>query len=193
MATDLILVSHALTQWNVEGRIQGHTDVPLNALGKKMALELANRLERENIHAVYTSDLKRAWQTAEPAAAQKSLTVTRDARLREGRSKNQERSDIYPTLPFYRDVETEETLYKRMAAAVSKIARSHDDQTVLVVSHGGAQRVLITRMFKKTPSLKYQGIRMALNKLRYHDGHWQCLGLDEIDFLPPQLQVIANG
>ena len=185
MTCQLILVSHALTQWNIEGRIQGHTDVPLNRDGKKMAERLAKRLVGETIHAVYTSDLKRAVQTGKPTAKQKSLEIIQDVRLREGRSINQERSGTYPTLPFSKEVETEIDLYSRMAAVLSDIARSHDDQTVLVVSHGGALDIFIKRLLGNTNKslLDYQGIRMALNRISYNAGRWQCIHLNEDDFL----------
>ncbi len=185
MTTQLILVSHALTQWNIERRIQGHTDVPLNRDGKKMAQCLAKRLAKETIHAVYTRDLKRAVQTGKSTAEQKSLEIIQDIRLREGRSINQERSPIYPTLSFSREVETEIDLYLRMTDVLSDIARAHDDQTVLVVSHGGSLDIFIKRILKNTNEnlLEYQGIRMALNRICYDAERWQCIHLNEDDFL----------
>jgi len=184
LTTQFILISHALTRWNIEGRIQGHTDVPLNRYGRKMAGWLAKRLTLENIHAVYTSDLKRAYQTAKPTAEQKSLEIIQDIRLREGRSINQEHSTIYPTLPFSKEVETEIDLRLRMAAALSNIARSHDDQTVLVVSHGGSLDIFINRILEEANEtlIKYKGIRMALNRIRYDAGFWHCIRLNEDNF-----------
>ena len=185
MTTRFILISHALTQWNVEGRIQGHTDVPLNRDGENMAQRLAERLAKETIHAVYTSDLKRAYQTALPVAEQKSLKIIQDSRLREGRCINQERSSTYPTLPFYKEVETKTDLYLRMAAALSDIARRHDNQSVLVVSHGGAIEIFINHILENTKEnlLTYQGIRMALNRIYYTARAWQCIKLNDGDFL----------
>ncbi|MCP4023638.1 MAG: histidine phosphatase family protein [Desulfobacteraceae bacterium] len=184
MATQFILVSHALTQWNIEGRIQGHTDVPLNHLGEKMSQWLANRLDRETIHAIYTSDLKRAYQTARPTAKQKSIPIIQDIRLREARTIFQERSGIYPILPFSKERETKDDLYYRMDESLSEIALSHDGQTVLVVSHGGSLDVFISRLLEKSRDklLKYQGIRMALNRIRYDSGQWHCMQLDEDHF-----------
>ena len=185
MTTQLILVSHALTQWNIEGRIQGHTDVPLNHEGKNMAQCLAKRLAKETIHGIYTSDLKRAYQTAEPVAEQKSLSIIQEIGLREGRSLNQELSSAYPTLPFHKEVETEADLYLRMRGALSNIAKHHDNQTILVVSHGGALEFFIKYLLEKdtSPSIKYQGIRMALNRLQYKEGQWTIIHLNENEFL----------
>ncbi len=185
MATQLILVSHALTQWNIEGKIQGHTDVPLNHLGKKMAQCLAKNLINETIHAVYTSDLKRAYQTAWPTAEQKDLRIISDSRLREGRSIIQERSLRYPTLPFQKEVETKTDLLCRMTNVLTEIAQFHNDQTVLVVSHGGSLYFFITQLLKKSENnlLTYKGRRMALNRFRYDESNWYCVSLNEDNFL----------
>jgi len=185
LTTRFILVSHALTQWNIEGRIQGHTDIPLNNEGRKMAQCLAKRLTREAIHGIYTSDLKRACQTAGPTAEQKSLKIVQEIGLREGRSINQERSSIYPTLPFYKEVETQTDLCLRVTTALSDIAKRHDNQTILVVSHGGSIEFFINHCLEKTreTSISYQGIRMALNRIHYRDGQFYLIHLNEDDFL----------
>ncbi|MCP4672557.1 MAG: histidine phosphatase family protein [Desulfobacula sp.] len=185
MTTHLILVSHGITQWNEEGRIQCHTDVPLNHNGRKMAECLAKKLSRETIHAIYTSDLKRAIQTADPTAQEKSLEIIKDIRLREGRSIYQERSNTYPTLPFSKEFETEVDLLLRMESVISRIARSHDNQTVLIVSHAGALGLFINKILDDTKNnlSRYRGIRTALNKIDYNAGVWHCISLNEAKFL----------
>ncbi|MBU0973218.1 MAG: histidine phosphatase family protein [Proteobacteria bacterium] len=182
MTVQILLVSHALTQWNVDGRIQGHTDVPLNPQGRKMALLLSEQLAKETIHAIYTSDLKRAYQTAVPTALQKSLKIIQDIDLREGRSINQERSAVYPTLPFPTEIETQRDVSLRMTAALCRIALCHEEQTVLVVSHGGAVEIFIKQVLETSgePESRYQGIRMAVNRICCGSGSWHCLGLNEV-------------
>ncbi len=184
MKTDFIIVSHALTRWNVEGRIQGHTDLPLNQEGHRMARLLGERLLRENINAVYTSDLRRAVETALPFSRLSGIDIIKDIRLREGRSIQQERSGQYPTLPFYVEVENEEALRKRMVAVLSEIAWNNQGQKVLVVSHGGALEHFMHHVIASENCVHtYQGIRMALNRLSFSSGRWHCLKLNEIDHL----------
>ena len=62
--TRLFLVRHGQTQWNVDKRTQGSTDTNLTEKGIWQAEKVSIRLENENITKVYTSDLKRAYQTA---------------------------------------------------------------------------------------------------------------------------------
>ena len=58
--TRLYLVRHGLTDWNVEGRWQGHSDVPLNSKGLEQAAQIAQRLASIGLDAIYSSDLSRA-------------------------------------------------------------------------------------------------------------------------------------
>ena len=64
MATELIVVRHGETAWNADGRIQGHLPTALNARGMRQAEAVAARLAGEAFDALYSSDLKRAMQTA---------------------------------------------------------------------------------------------------------------------------------
>ena len=71
----LLLVRHGETAWNAAGRFQGHTDVPLNAAGKRQAVALTRLMAVETVHALYVSDLQRAWETARMIAAPLGLTA----------------------------------------------------------------------------------------------------------------------
>ena len=58
--TTILLARHGETDWNLERRVQGHSDRPLNESGRAQALALADRLSTESLDAVYSSDLARA-------------------------------------------------------------------------------------------------------------------------------------
>ena len=68
IATRLIVIRHGETDWNVNTRLQGHTDIALNPQGIWQASQVANALRDEPVEAIYTSDLQRAWQTANAIA-----------------------------------------------------------------------------------------------------------------------------
>ena len=82
-ATELTVVRHGETVWNNEGRQQGHLDSPLSPLGLRQAQAIANRLASERFNAIYSSDLGRAWATAERITACHDLEIHTDPRLRE--------------------------------------------------------------------------------------------------------------
>jgi alpha-ribazole phosphatase len=81
--TDLLLIRHGETDWNIEGRYQGQSDVPLNKEGLKQATDLAKRLQHEPIDAIFSSDLRRAQKTAEILRDMSNAPLYLDPRLRE--------------------------------------------------------------------------------------------------------------
>ena len=81
--TTLLLVRHGETDWNAEGRLQGHTDRPLSDFGRRQAHELAEELDGEELEAIYSSDLARARETAEIVGRKLGLPTVLDPDLRE--------------------------------------------------------------------------------------------------------------
>ena len=78
--THVLLIRHGQSRGNAEGRFGGHTDTPLSARGRRQAEALAKALVGEKFSAIYSSDLKRAVQTAEPLArVTRAKLVTSDA------------------------------------------------------------------------------------------------------------------
>src|SRR5690349_15996562 len=81
--TTLLLARHGETDWNREGRWQGWADPPLNELGRRQATRLAEQLRTIPFDAVYSSDLRRAHETAEILAAPHAVPIVVDPALRE--------------------------------------------------------------------------------------------------------------
>lgn len=79
----LVLWRHGRTAWNVEGRAQGATDVPLDDVGRQQARDAAARLASLQPSFIWSSDLSRATETAGELAALTGLTVRTDPRLEE--------------------------------------------------------------------------------------------------------------
>jgi len=81
--TRVLLVRHGQSQGNAEQRFGGHSPTPLSELGHRQAEATARALAAERVTAVYSSDLLRAVQTAEPLARATGLEITRTPSLRE--------------------------------------------------------------------------------------------------------------
>jgi broad specificity phosphatase PhoE len=81
--TELYLIRHGETPWNIEGRYQGQLDPPLTTRGRRQAQDAAEQLALLGFEAIYSSDLARAYQTAEALAAKTGLPIQTDPRLRE--------------------------------------------------------------------------------------------------------------
>jgi broad specificity phosphatase PhoE len=138
--TELLLVRHGETDWNAEGKLQGHTDRPLNDYGRRQAQALADRLAGEDIDAVYASDLSRARETAEILAAKHGLTVVVDPDLREKNWGNWEGLTSDERLHVEFEGETSEAHRDRMLTAVERIVERHPEGRIVVVTHGGSLR-----------------------------------------------------
>ncbi|HEY5944095.1 MAG TPA: histidine phosphatase family protein [Kofleriaceae bacterium] len=143
----LLLARHGETDWNREGRWQGHADVALNDRGREQARELAARLAGEPIDVIYASDLARAHETALIIAERKRLPITTDAGLREidvGRWSGLTPDEIGRCFPgmITHDGETNEQHLARVLAVFHRIAGTERGRRVLVVSHGKTLRVI---------------------------------------------------
>src|SRR4030095_12409442 len=81
--THVILIRHGQSQGNAEGRFGGHTDTPLSPLGRRQAEATAKALASEKFDAIYSSDLRRAIETATPLATRTGTTLETTEALRE--------------------------------------------------------------------------------------------------------------
>jgi probable phosphoglycerate mutase len=145
--TTILLARHGETDWNREGRFQGWADPPLNDAGRAQARELAGRLRDTRFDAVYSSDLRRAHETADIVAAPHDVPVVTDPGLREidvGSWSGLTRAEIEERFPGaqHHDGESREDHLARVLAAVERIARAHVGERILIVSHGGSLRAL---------------------------------------------------
>jgi 2,3-bisphosphoglycerate-dependent phosphoglycerate mutase len=138
--TTLLLVRHGETDWNADGRLQGHTDRPLSDYGRRQAAQLADALEGERFDAIYASDLARARETAEIVAERLRLPVVLDPDLREKDWGNWEGLTSTERLGVELVGETTAQHQERMLAALERIAALHPQGRVLVVTHGGSMR-----------------------------------------------------
>ena len=182
--TELILIRHGETDWNVQGRFQGQIDVPLNALGQRQAQRMAERMARERGDVLYCSDLLRTRQTAEPAAQKLQLQAAPDAGLREqhfgileGLSFDEvqtrhprQLADWLLYDPDYAlpEGESVRSFHARVVGAVQALAARHAGQTLAVVTHGG----VLDMVFRTVHGLPLHGPRncpipnAGLNRLR---------------------------
>ena len=152
-ATRIVAIRHGETAWNAESRLQGQLDIPLNALGRAQAATLAEALRDEGLSAVYTSDLGRAWQTAQALALPLGLPLMADAALRErsfGLLQGLTYREIdhrWPELarrwrsrePDFAPEGGESliTFHARCVAVASRLAAAHAGQSIALVCHGG--------------------------------------------------------
>jgi 2,3-bisphosphoglycerate-dependent phosphoglycerate mutase len=161
----VFLIRHGETDWNAELRWQGHIDLGLNAAGVRQAEELAENLAGERIEAFLSSDLKRASQTAEIAAAPHGAPVRTTDRIREvhvGVAEGMVRDQIIErfgeeSLARWRNMDDHEFAFpggesKRQALArglpaIQEFLEEDGNRTVAVVFHSLLMRLVLYRIF----------------------------------------------
>ncbi len=151
--TRILAIRHGETDWNRQGRIQGATDIALNAAGREQARRLGRALADEQIDAVYSSDLARAAQTAQVLARPRGLALQHDQRLRErafGLFEGLTFGEIETRWPEqakrWRQRDPEfgpgggevlHDFFARCVDAVKALAARHHGESIAVVAHGG--------------------------------------------------------
>src|SRR5689334_15470754 len=151
--TKLYLVRHGQSAGNAEGRFGGHGPTPLSELGQQQAEMTAKTLAKEKVDAIYTSDLHRAVQTAEPLARLLDLPLIKTSAFRErhvgvlegltfDESKVSFPKDYYALVN--RNIhhvitkgESYRHLLRRATGELREILRSHQGERVAIFSHTG--------------------------------------------------------
>ncbi|MFN0182204.1 MAG: histidine phosphatase family protein [Aquabacterium sp.] len=192
--TRLLLVRHGETDHNATHRLQGQLDIGLNALGLAQAAALPQALAHELIQAIYTSDLLRTVQTAEPLSRALGLPAYADVGLRErafGEFEGlafEEIANRWPDLTLrWRSREPGfgapggETLAgfaQRSVQAVAELAQRHGGQTIAVVTHGG----VLDSLYRAAAGVDLQAPRSwrlpnaAINRLLFSEGQFSLVG-----------------
>ena len=211
--TELLFIRHGETDWNRQQRFQGQIDVPLNATGRAQADRLATRLATERYDAFFTSDLKRARETAAPLAAAWGHEPVAVPELREQSYGVWEGLDV-PTikerhgamwqdwLQHHGDFalpggESLRQFHTRVLKAVQQIAHAAAGQRLAIVTHGG----VLDMLWRSAHGLSLDGLRACeipntgVNRLRWVEGalhidSWADNG--HLAGMPPQPKTAAT-
>ena len=168
----VVLMRHGATDWNLEGRCQGASDLTLNEVGMRQACQVAASLGGETIHAVYASNLTRARQTAAVIGRPHGLSVRIEDRIREldhGLLEGLTFAEIKENYPdFIRKWRTEPAelsipggerlidVAQRSWEGINRIARRHGPgENVVVVSHNFPIVAILCRI-TGTPLNRYR-------------------------------------
>ncbi len=188
--TQVIIVRHGQTEWNIANIRQGHLDSPLTEEGIAQAKALARRLTRERFSALYSSDLGRAMQTARIIAQATEHEVIPDSRLRERhlgifqglvsgeiKEKYPEEYKLHRSLGPDYVIPGGESIRQQVArniAYLNEIAVKHSGETIVVITHGG----VLSGLFRHTFSIPFEAPRRfeftnaGLNVFVYEQGSW---------------------
>ena len=210
MNTRLCIVRHGETAWNAEHRVQGQLDVPLNAIGQAQALAASKVLGTEKFSAIYSSDLSRARQTAEPTANRLAMKVFLDEDLRERHygiferltyaevkkmfPRDYERFEARDPDYAFRTGESLRDFSVRSIGVISRIADRHPGESVLVFTHGG----VLDKLYRFVTGLPLSvernfGIPNAgLNRIEVTVSRWQIRAWADVAHLESALDDLPE-
>lgn len=211
MKSRLCIVRHGETPWNAERRLQGHTDIPLNAAGLAQAEATARVLAAHRFAALYTSDLTRAVQTASFSARRLGLTPIAMTELRErhfgqlqGLTYDEARlrhPEAYrrwqsrdPEFAFDSGGESLNAFAARVERAVNRLAQLHLGEQILLVAHGGVLDT-INRMVRQLPltvARDFEIPNAALNWIEFDEGRWRIVAWAMLDHLDGARDELPN-
>lgn len=164
---ELWFVRHGQTDWNREQRLQGWTDIELNDAGVAEAKRLGYAVECVPFVHIYTSDLKRARQTAQHIQSHLCARLSVDVRLRERRFGALEGRVRGPAAVFESptdvDAETDSAVLVRINSFLQDALHSHPTGRLLVVTHGGMIRLLLHQFgFSSVAPIPNTGVTCVL-------------------------------
>ena len=211
--TELIVIRHGETDWNLQHRFQGQIDVPLNSTGRAQAECLARRLASERFDVVVASDLQRAHATATRAAGGRAIET--DPLWREqafgvlegldAPAVTQQhpalwaqwlRHDADYALPG--GGESVRTFHDRVLRGVQRVVRAHAGRCIAVFTHGG----VLDMLWRAAQNLPLHGARCCeipntgINRLRWRDGALQIVQWADaahLDGMPAQPDTTPLG
>lgn len=201
-ATRIIAIRHGETSWNVDARIQGHLDIPLNDTGLWQAQRTGEALADEHFDAIYSSDLQRALSTAQAVGQAADCSVQPDTGLRErcfGSFEGRIFKEIETSHPeqamrwrkrdpdFVPD-DGGESLYMlrgRIQHTVDRLAAQHIGGQIALVAHGGVMDMLYrlaTRQDLQAPRSWELG-NAAINRLLWTPEGLTLVGWGDVSHL----------
>lgn len=201
MTSKLIILRHGMTYWNNESRYQGHTDIELNPQGIAQAHAVRERLAGTKLEAIYSSDLSRAFKTAEIIAQPHGLKVSVAPGLKEinfgvweGLTYTDllrdypEQLQVWLERPHDLNVPQGETFLQvrdRAVAEVQRIIHEHPTGTVVIVTHGGTIAALICGLLGQPLSCmwQYKQKNTALNILSKQGDRFELEVFNDISHL----------
>lgn len=210
--TKLLIIRHGQSIGNLERRFLGHTDLDLSELGYKQAEITKEYLKNEKIDVIYSSDLKRAYNTVKPIAESRNMEIKTSKNLREIYAGEWENGDYeYLSQNFADEYEKWKTdignaccnggesvaeLQQRVYEEVMKIATENIGKTVCIGTHATPIRTL----FAKIEDVKKENMHevpwatnASVTTVIYSDGKLKIVKYAEDEFMGENISKFSKG
>lgn len=197
--THIILVRHGETAWNVEDRCIGISDIGLNDRGLVQAQQLAEVLKNAPINHIYSSDLRRALETAAAIRVYHSATLKVDPALREvsygiweGKPVGALWTDDLQNLQsWFEDPacpppggESYVQLEKRISPLVERLLADYAGETILLVGHNGSLQMVLFKLLKMPIQAGWP--------IRFENASWSLVTINRYNNFRPYLTILNS-
>lgn len=183
----IALMRHGQTDWNLEGRVQGRTDIPLNDTGRRQIRDVAQaiRANADVWDVVTSSPLSRARESARIAAEILGIPLTdpHDGLIEQhyGEAEGVAVAELHRRWPDrnFAGGETPEELQERVLRTINDLAERHGSAPLLAVTHGAYIRRLIATLmneeYTKVPRIR----NASISTVEYASGSWVVRSVNE--------------
>lgn len=195
MTTEIVLIRHGETAWNVIGRLQGGSDVPLSDRGVDQATLVANELRGTAWDVIISSPLQRAYQTAVSIVKELGLDESEIVSHPEFRERSYghaegltiaEREERFPD-GIWPDAESPEEMDIRVGAALYELVQQYRGKRVMIVAHGGWIRAALRVASGFDPAVIRLDIPNISRTCIRHDGESWFVG--DVGLVEPLVEV----
>jgi len=188
--TRIIMIRHGETEWNQLGIYQGQLNSNLTENGRNQAIAIAQRLQNHKFDCLYSSDLGRAQETAQPVSKACNLPLQLEKGLRErnygifeGLEKNRV-ADVHSEAyishktndPHY-DIPNGESMFqfqKRVWICIETLAKKHEGKSIIIVTHGGTIAAIVYKILSMDLSTKrpFSTLNTSYNEIYQSGDRW---------------------
>lgn len=187
--TTICLVRHGETDWNLKGKLQGRTDIPLNEAGILQAEECSEYLKSFVWDALVTSPLMRAKQTAEIINIKIKVPLIEMEEFLErnyGDAEGltlEERMRVYPD-KIYPNQEDQVSLRNRVMSGIEKIVEDFGERRILLVAHGAIINGILANLSNgEIGSGKTKLMNACISSIHFHQEEWKIENYNQISHL----------
>ena len=199
--TEIILIRHGETEWNLSGRWQGHADSALSPRGVAQAQALGERMQGEEVDVVYVSDLERALHTSRlvgnpsgwqplpmPALRERDLGVLEGLTTDEMReSQPKAFQSFMEDGPNYQPPggESFQQFFDRCSLAIDTLANEHPGKKIVAVTHGGVLGAVFRKVLKISLGAErnFLLLNCSINRIQKSQTNWNLVSWGDVAHL----------
>lgn len=179
----ICLIRHGETDWNLQNKMQGSSDIPLNDTGKMQAQKSSELLKDIHWDVIISSPLKRARETADIINHKLSIPLFEMDEFKErnyGKAEGKSLKEYNKMLPNIPDLESREVLAERVISGLHKIQKKYNSLNVIIVAHGAVINAILSEVSGGKIGTKKTRLENAcISNIQFQDNNWSVIDYNQ--------------